>query len=145
MYTFIKERHPELAVTEKDIREVEERFGIVFPKILRDFYLEHNGDYIKNCFLKINEDEYSLQDMHYLKIEKRARVELILEWQRDDGFVPVNLVPFAYDMGGESFYWSTEDQGVYFLDIEEPSIANKICDSVEEFFKLIEEAEPYIV
>ena len=145
MDNIIKKRRPEYAITEEEIKEVEERFEIVFPKVLRDFYLEHNGDYIKNCFFFINENEYSVQDMHYIKIEKEASVEVVLQWQREDGLVPNDLVPFAYDMGGESFYWSTENQGVYFLDIEDPCIANKICNSIEKFFKIIEEAEPYII
>ena len=54
MDNIIKKRRPEYAITEEEIKEVEERFEIVFPQVLIDFYLEHNGDYIKNCFFFIN-------------------------------------------------------------------------------------------
>ena len=41
MDNIIKKRRPEYAITEEEIKEVEERFEIVFPQVLIDFYLEH--------------------------------------------------------------------------------------------------------
>lgn len=32
-----------IPVTEDDINRIEEKFGIVFPDILRKYYVEHNG------------------------------------------------------------------------------------------------------
>ena len=143
MYKFIRERHQEYAITENDIREVEERFGIVFPKVLRDFYLEYNGDSIKDSCFSVNGNEYTVDDMHYIKIKGRPSVEFVLQLEREDGYIPSNLVAFAYDCGGESYYWSMDDGKVYFIDTEEIENIIFVCDSIEEFFKLLEEAEPF--
>ena len=54
------------------------------------------------------------------------------------------MVPLAYDHGGERYYWNTEDESVYFIngiDIENPIF---VCKTIDEFFKLIEEAEPFL-
>ena len=143
MYEFIKERHKEYAITEKDIKEVEERFGIIFPPSLREFYLEHNGDYIKSCIFKLNGNEYMVDDMHYIKVKDRASVDLIYPWQLDDGYISPSLIPFAYDPGGESYYWSTENGNVYFINGEDIENPQYVCESISEFFKLMEEAEPF--
>ncbi|MBQ3600663.1 MAG: SMI1/KNR4 family protein, partial [Lachnospiraceae bacterium] len=69
MYNIIQETHREYAITEEDIREVEERFGIIFPQMLRKFYLEHNGDYIKSCIFTLDGNNYMVQDLHYIKVK----------------------------------------------------------------------------
>ena len=143
MYNIIKKIHREYAITEEDIREVEERFGITFPQVLRKFYLEHNGDIIKSCIFTLDGNEYMVQDLHYIKVKNRASVDLIFPWQIEDGYISPCFVPFAYDPGGESYYWHTEDESVYFIngiDIENPVF---VCKTIDEFFKLIEGADPF--
>lgn len=142
MYKFIRERHQEYAITENDIREVEERFEIVFPKILREFYLEHNGDIIRSSFFWMNGEKYLVHEMYYIK-HPNAALEKVIQWDREDGYISEKMIPFAHDHGGESYYWNTEDEKVYFIngiDIENPSF---VCDSIEEFFKILEEAEQF--
>ena len=140
MYKIIKETRKEYAITEEDIREVEERFGITFPQVLRKFYLEHNGDIIKSCIFTLDGNEYMVQDLHYIKVKNRASVDLIFPWQIEDGYISPCFVPFAYDPGGESYYWSTDDGKVYFINTEEIENIIFVCDSIEEFFKMLEEA-----
>ena len=143
MNNIIKKIHREYAITEEDIREVEERFGITFPQILRKFYLEHNGDIIKSCIFTLDENEYMVDKMFYIK-HPNVALELIMQWDRQDGFIPATMVPLAYDHGGERYYWNTEDESVYFIngiDIENPIF---VCKTIDEFFKLIEEAEPFL-
>ena len=142
MDNIIKKRRPEYAITEEEIKEVEERFEIVFPKVLRDFYLEHNGDLIKSCIFTLDGNNYMVAEMFYIK-HPNAALELIMQWDRQDGFIPATMVPLAHDPGGERYYWNTEDESVYFidgLDIENPVF---VCKTIDEFFKLIEGADPF--
>lgn len=143
MYKFIKERRSQYAITEEDIKEVEERFDIKFPIALREFYLEHNGDFIKTSCFSIGGETFTLDDMYYIKIKGEAPVELVLQWQREDGYISSDLIPFACDCGGESYYWSTEDEKVYFIDGMDLENPMYICESIDAFFKIMEEAEPF--
>ena len=143
MYKFIEERRTKYTITEADIKEVEERFNITFPPVLRNFYLEHNGDKIRECIFKLKGNEYMVHDMHYIKIKEQVSVDLVYQWQLDDGDISPNMIPFAYDLGGESYYWSTENGKVYFINGEDIENPQYVCESINEFFKLMEEAEPF--
>lgn len=81
--------------------------------------------------------------MFYIK-HSNVALELIMQWDRQDGFIPVTMVPLAYAHGGERYYWNTEDESVYFIDGQDIENPVFVCKTIDEFLKLIEEAEPFL-
>lgn len=103
MDRIIRDRSKEYSITEQDIKEVEERFGIHFSEILKQFYLEHSGAKIKYCRLKINDEDFYVEGLYYIK-DPTVELETVMQWDRNDGYIPNNMVLLAYDEGRERYY-----------------------------------------
>ena len=142
MYKFIKERQQQNAVTEKDIKEVEEKFKIMFPQKLKDFYLKYSGATLELREIRVNNEKYFIEGMYYIK-DSTVALEEIMQWDRNDGYISDKMVPLAYDQSRERYYWNTEDEKVYFIDGMDLENPIYICENISEFFKLLEEAEPF--
>lgn len=135
MFEFIKSDNEDAKVTVEYIEGLEEKMQIKFPTILKEFYLKHNGAKIKECCFEIYETEffiYSLCDLNY----GRMPVEKILEKITSNEGIPNQCYPIAED-DINYYYWDTRDGKIYYYmidDIEHPII---ICNSVEEFFEIL--------
>ena len=80
--------------------------------------------------------------MYYIK-DSTVALEEIMQWDRNDGYISDKMVPLAYDQSRERYYWNTEDEKVYFIDGMDLENPIYICENISEFFKLLEEAEPF--
>lgn len=140
MDRIIRDRSKEYSITEQDIKEVEERFGIHFPEILKQFYLEHSGAKIKYCRLKINDEDFYVEGLYYIK-DPTVELEKVMQWDRDDGYIPNNMVLLAYDEGRERYYWDINDESVYFFDGADLDNPIFICKTICKFFDLLINAE----
>ena len=49
MYSFVEEKSENTPILNYDILEIENKYNIIFPTILKEYYLMHNGDKIKLC------------------------------------------------------------------------------------------------
>lgn len=140
MNRIIRDSSKEYLITENNIREVEERFEIRFPEVLRQFYLEHSGAKIKYCKLNVNDEVLYVEGLYYIK-DPILELEQVIQWDRDDGCIPENMVILAYDEGRERYYWDSNDESVYFFDSADLDNPIFICKTIREFFDLLINAE----
>ena len=64
-------------------------------------------------------------------------IERLLKLGRENGWIPNNFYPIAYDSGGNYYQWNLEDNKIYLLfndDIDNPRV---FCNSVDELFNLM--------
>ena len=65
-------------------------------------------------------------------------LEKIIEMDREDGFIPSEMIPVARNSGGDFYYWNGQSGQVYLYlcdSIDEPVL---ICENLDEFFSLLE-------
>ena len=104
-----------------DLDEIEQRFGFKFPQAFREHYLVHNGGSPdKNRFAGEN-GRFIVHD--FLPMKRSALVTLdTLETtvqclKIDQQLIPVHLVPFAVDPGGDYYCFCTrqDEEGSIYL------------------------------
>ena len=140
MYKFIEKRIEEFHVDEKEIQEIENKYHIIFPEILKKFYLEYNGDTIKLCSFVIDGYQYSIAKIVQLKYGT-CTFEYIVDNDREDGIMDKNLMPIARNEGGDYYYWDIMSQNVFLYycdDIENPIY---ICNNLEELFQILDNSQ----
>lgn len=59
----------------------------------------------------------------------------MIEWDRMDGFVPPNMIPFVQDQGGDSCYCDTNTGEIYIIRSDDIDHPIKLCDSFLEFLE----------
>lgn len=55
-------------------------------------------------------------------------------------YIPNDWYPFAEDMGGATYYWSSETHKVYFVIPDDPDSLEEpdpVADSIEEFIEMM--------
>ena len=137
MYSFVKAQSENTHILSRDIMEIESKYNIKFPEVLREYYLKHNGDKIRLCIFKVDDEEFGVAEIVELKYGN-CSFEKLVENDMEDGFIDEHLYPLACNEGGDYFYWDIRDENVYMLycdDIENPVW---ICASVKEFFDLLQ-------
>lgn len=137
MYSCIKTIKDDEKISIDDVLEIEQRFGFKMPEILRDYYLMYNGASIYNCVFSIDGYEVEVAKLVELKYGVLP-LEKIIEMDREDGFIPSNMIPVARNSGGDYYYWNDQSGQVYlYLSdcIEDPIL---ICENLEKFFALLE-------
>lgn len=137
MYNFVEEKSENTPILNYDILEIENKYNIIFPTILKEYYLMHNGDKIKLCIFTVDEEEFGVAKIVELKYGN-CSFEKIVNNDREDGFIDEHLYPLARNEGGDYFYWDVRDENVYMIycdDIENPVW---VCESIKAFFELME-------
>lgn len=139
MYGFIKQIKEEYHITEEDLKIVEGKYDIKFPEILRSYYLEHNGDIIKTCYLLVDDYSYGIAKIVQLK-NGTTTFEYIVDNDRKDGIIDENMFPIARNEGGDYYYWNKQTQNIYLYycdDIEDPIY---ICENINSFFEIMDKS-----
>lgn len=151
MYKFILQDDEEFRIDEEYLLEFERKYEIEFPKALREFYLQHHGADIEECSFdptQYNGLEFVVVNMIPLDyvthtVEKNiVRMRRIADDNKNAGRLKIaemfgNYIPFADDIEDDMFYWDRRDQKVYFFSWQNPENSLLICDSVDEFFELM--------
>lgn len=148
-------------VTNEDIDRIEKKFGITFPNILREYYLKHNAKWIHDTMINTPDgNRRSISDILPIintpvdkwGIKNEYSVECIkaneMSEPEEYGWslrVRNNFIPLAIDQGSDIYYWDSNDGKVYisFNDDEDENgleIPYYVCSSVEEMFRLMNEA-----
>ena len=160
MYCFFrKDCDRQIPVSIEDINRIEKKFKITFPDVLKKYYLEHNGEFIHTVYIPIyyNDGTSGITSVHEIiplinNESKYYNVEHIKEEEMNEpeklGInlrVRNNFIPLAINQGGDIYYWDSNDEKVYisFNDDEDENgleIPYYICSSVDEMFKLMNEA-----
>ncbi|MDE6595277.1 MAG: SMI1/KNR4 family protein [Oscillospiraceae bacterium] len=148
-------------VTNEDIDRIEKKFGIKFPDILREYYLKYNAKWIHSVEIHApGGDEAEIHEIlpiintpiNRWGIKNEFSVECIKDNEMNEpneyGWplrIRNNFVPLALDGCGDTYYWDSNDGKVYisFCANEDENgleIPYYVCSSVEEMFKLMDEA-----
>lgn len=139
MFDFIIMDNPEYNVSHEYVDAVEKRLNIQFPEILRCYYTEHN-------FAEIEERPFEVLGMtfcvEFIMPLNNAKicVESILKINENDEWIPKTFIPLAEDVDADDYYWDSSDGKVYYLTMGNIENPIPVCDSVEEFFELINNA-----
>lgn len=133
MYRFIRENNGK-KIAEKDIEAIEKKYNFSIPKVLKDFYLEYNDCKVYLCLFYVEEYEYEVLQFSSLKDMDETK-ELF------DEFLPARFVPFAYDEGGDYFFWNSENGKVYMIRSDDIETHQLVCGSIEEFFEILENSQ----
>lgn len=133
MFNFVKEDNPKSKVSVEYIDEFQKKYNLSFPKILKDYYLQHNGADIQECSFQKKGFDFCvtmLRDLNYgiLPIEK------ILEYNKNNEAIPNTFIPLALDFDDDDYYWDSKDGKVYYLCTDNVEHPIPLFDSVEEFF-----------
>ena len=147
-------------VTEADIERIEKKFKVTFPDVLKRYYLKHNAKFIHGEKIQgPGGEEVYIHDIFPListpinefGVKNEYSVECIKDNEINEpnelGYQRVrnNFIPLAINQGGNIYYWDSNDGKVYIsynADEDENGleIPYYVCSSVEEMFKLMDEA-----
>lgn len=140
MYKFIKEQHEECKLISDDICSFEEKFDIKLPFEMAKFYLQYNG--LEIYLSKIERDTALFQVDAFYSIKhsfspRLPTVDTLIEWDRMDGFIDSQMIPFAKDQGGDSYYCDSASGEIYIIRSDDIDIPIKICDTFTEFLSAL--------
>lgn len=138
MYKFILQETEDNKITNQEIVEIEERYNIKFPTVLRDYYLKYHGDKIKKSYVNNGKYKYGVSTIVLLKGQRNSYFGKLVEMDRRDQFIDSHFYPFARNEGGDYYYWDDRNEDIYLIycdDIENPIL---ICNSIQRFFEMME-------
>lgn len=136
MFTFLKDTQKQNRLSEKDIKRIEEKYFIEFPSILKEFYLNYDGNKINLCIFKV--DGYECEVAKIIPLNTSGLTfEKIVDNDRADGFISEDLYPIASNRGGDFYYWNAKNGKVYLVfndDIDNPFF---VTEDIEAFFNIL--------
>jgi cell wall assembly regulator SMI1 len=115
-------------LTEHDIKEVEQKIDLEFPKDFKDFYLKENGGIPEKSYFYRDDPIWGyiqLNVFYSMKFHLETLDMPLLEDRYLDfakrNVIPTHYLPFANDHGGNQFCLDTrnEDVVIIFLDLGE--------------------------
>ena len=119
------------------IAELELRYNISFPDILKEYYIRHDGEMIEYCNINTKNDPEIVSKIVSLC---NKEFESIKEECIVDGFIPDSMYPLASNRGGDYYFWDSEFGAVYLFygdDIDSPV---KKSNSVKDFFEMLDKS-----
>lgn len=139
MFDFVREDTPGIPVTEEYISQVEQQYGIRFPRLIQEFFLMHNGK--KITFLVFRTDELTLSVSRIMTLkDPRFSLEELLDIQREQYFPALQMIPIADDGGNGRYYYHSGNDIVYFSELEAEDDFLPICRGIECFFQILDAA-----
>ena len=136
MFDFLDVIVEDQNVSSEYVDRAEERMGVKFPRVLREFYTRYNCSDIKEIPFVVHGIEFCV-DFIIPMLNANIHVEKLWEYIQDDAIIPQTFVPFAEDIDGDDFYWDSKTGKVYYLSMNNAEHPIPICDSVEEFFNIL--------
>lgn len=136
MFKFVEKENPELNVSQEYVNSVENKYNIKFPDVLRTYYTDYNMCEAKEVTFVMHKLNFCVEFILPLKYGD-CSVESYLELYRGDERIPQHLVPFAYDVDGDNYYWDINTGRVYYLTMGNIDNPIPIARSVDEFFELL--------
>ena len=136
MFDFLKDTQIHGRTKESDIVRLEQKYSIVFPSVLKEFYLRYDGNPIKLCLFKV--DGYPCEVADIVPMTASGLTfEKIVENDRDDGIISDDLYPIARNRGGDLYYWSTKTGRVWLLLADSIDAPFLVAEDIGSFFKLL--------
>ncbi len=136
MYKFIKSVYKSQA-TEQDINDLEKKWNICFPKLLKEYYMKYDNSKIYICRIIVDGFEHELSGI--LPIQGTGySLNQAINNDRLDELISEEYTPFAYNRGGDYYYWNSTDEGIYVIYCDDIESYIHICDGFETFFSIME-------
>ncbi len=125
-------------LTKADIEELEKELGFELPEMFKEHYISYNGGYPENDKYKSKDCRTTtINTFSSIKYEGFSRLEEVYKnLIIDELYLPMGIIPFATDDGGNFFCISARknDYGfIYYCNNDHYNIENK-----EECLTLIE-------
>lgn len=119
------------ALSVQELNEFQEKFHAELPTAFRQFYLKHNGGDLSDSN---GENDFLLGGFTPIKYGE-APIETVYRNLTDSLPSLKNMIPFAYDYGGNSFLLSVkaEDFGNIYLYLMDEEDLAFVCESFEAF------------
>ena len=138
MYSFIKKPVNKDAEISAKISEIEEKYSVTIPDVLKDLYFQIDDGYIRPCYFHVDGDLFGVQALVPILGEK-MNFERLVDSNLEDGYYPDNYYPVAYDAGGAIYFWEDGTGKVYFSS--DPEYIYLISDSIEGFLDMLDDAD----
>ena len=129
--------------SEARIAYLEQKYGIVFPDILKDLYSRTDCSGLRGCYIENDSIDCEVYDLVTLENEVRGFEQLVDEIYRAEPLcrhIPDDWFPLAEDEDGDHFFWSSKTHQVYYASQDEPENKILIADSIEEFIDMLNES-----
>ena len=144
MFKFITSNDKTKNVSEEYIKNVERKFNIKFPTVLKEYYLNYNFSDNKECCFKIDgfdgEDTDFILDciipLKYGTIPFEKQYEYVL----NDNDISSDFIPLAVDLDSDLYYWNKKSGEVWYISHENVENPIPICESVEKFFEILNDS-----
>ena len=126
-------------ITQEYIKEFQNKYNVKLPEILKEYYLKYNKSDIKECEFYLYDEEYNfcVEYLYSLNYGTQPVEKHLDKWIPENEYIPNSWIPLACDVDNDDYYWDKETGKVFFLSLENVENPIPICDSVEEFFKLL--------
>ncbi len=121
------------------ISELEKKYLIKFPEILKEYYKKYDGEKIILTCFKVNGYECEVAKIVPIIAEKMS-FEYIVDNDRTDGFLPADYYPIARDRGGNYYYWSSESGKVMLVLTDDYDNPFEAAASIQDFFAKMNES-----
>jgi len=142
-YKFLEKEIDNREKSEVRIAYLEQKYGIVFPDILKDLYSRTDGSGMRTCYLEIDDYGYEVYDLVTLEDEDGGfewLVDGIYRAEPMNRYIPADWYPIAEDEGGDHYFWSSKTQQVYYVFHEDVDDKILIADSIEEFIEMLNDS-----
>ena len=137
MFDFVqKDTNRDCTQCLEKIRNLEKKYNIVFPPILKKYYEKHDGQKIRLCMLNVRGYECEISKMVPI-ISDKLSFEELTDGDRSDGILPTSFFPLARDRGGNYYYWDAVSGKVFYVPIDDYGHPFKVADSVQELFEIM--------
>ncbi|MEQ4454254.1 SMI1/KNR4 family protein [Kosakonia sacchari] len=107
-----------------ELQRVQASLGISFPGVLKAMWLAHNGGELEEERRVYQNDKYEFDIKYFLPIlHTRSEGIITVEWLyktlvNEKKILPARMIPFAINGGGFPFCINTDDEAIYFANLE---------------------------
>lgn len=124
------------AITNEDFSYLEKKYNAQFPDEFKEFYSKNNGADIYLCQFK---DVYEVNS--FLPLRGDWSIESVKDDELSDGIIPINMIPFADDEGGDFYYINLIDKAIYLIRSDNIERYLLIANSFNEFLEILDNSE----
>ena len=142
-YNFLEKEIDNREKSEARIAYLEQKYGIVFPDILKDLYSRTDGLGMRTCYIETDYNSYEVYELVTLEDEDGGfewLVDGIYRAEPMNRYIPADWFPIAEDEDGDHFFWSSKTHQVYYVFHEEIEDKILIADSIEEFIEMLNDS-----
>ena len=110
----------EQQLTKAEITAFEQQYEIELPETFKQHYLQYNGGYPPYEYLKGADHIFTINGFYPIKYG-RLPIEKIIKDYKNSGIAFIDMIPFAYDNGGNIYLISIEINTygyVYIIEVD---------------------------